>query len=165
MLLSTLTALAVILLDFITKHAVKASMTLGESFEVIPGLFNITYVLNKGAAWGMLADKRWIFLSFSIIAIVIVAVILYRVKKDSRFLRVSLSLILGGGIGNMIDRTFYGEKLFEGAVIDFIEAAFIDFPVFNIADSAVVIGAIMLFVYILFLDKGRTAKSEENKDE
>ena len=165
MLLSTLTALAVILLDFITKHAVKASMTLGESFEVIPGLFNITYVLNKGAAWGMLADKRWIFLSFSVIAIVIVAVILFRIKNDSRFLRVSLSLILGGGIGNMIDRTFYGEKLFEGAVIDFIEAAFIDFPVFNVADSAVVIGAIMLFVYILFLDKDRTVKSEENKDE
>ena len=80
-------------------------------------------------------------------------------------MRISLSLILGGGIGNMIDRTFYGEKLFEGAVIDFIEASFIDFPVFNVADSAVVIGAIMLFVYILLLDKDRAPKSEEKKDE
>ena len=165
MLLSTLTALAVILLDFMTKHAVKASMTLGESFEVIPGLFNITYVLNKGAAWGMLADRRWIFLSFSVIAIIVVAVILYRVRRDSKFLIVSLSLILGGGIGNMIDRTFYGDKLFEGAVIDFIEAAFIDFPVFNIADSAVVVGAVMLFVYVLFLDKDRVVKSEDKIDE
>ena len=62
----------------------------------------------------------------------------------------------------MIDRTFYGEKLFEGAVIDFIEAAFIDFPVFNVADSAVVIGAIMLFIYILFLDRKKSEVMEES---
>ena len=92
-------------------------------------------------------------------------------------MRIPLALILGGGIGNMIDRIFYteeflngtgrlfgeGYKLFNGVVIDFIEAAFIDFPIFNIADCAVTVGTVLLFVYIIFIDgkKDKNKKQEE----
>lgn len=162
-MLSVLVTLAVVLVDFLTKLLVKTSMELGESFSVIPGLFNFTYVLNKGAAWGMLADKRWIFMSFSIIAILILVFVLYKWNDTPKLPRIALSLVLGGGIGNMIDRIFNGSKMFDGAVVDFIETAFMDFPVFNVADCAVCIGVALLVIYMIFIE-GRSAKNEKSSD-
>ncbi len=170
-MLSVFVTLAVIIIDFVSKYIVKASMEIGESFSVIPGVVDFTYVLNKGAAWGMLADKRWIFLVFSTVAILLIAYLLVRFRKSPKLMRISLSLVLGGGIGNMIDRIFNGDRLFDGAVVDFIEAAFIDFPVFNIADSAVCIGAVLLFVYVIFFEgknenknKAVSTDGEENAE-
>ncbi len=162
-MLSVLVTLAVVLVDFLTKLLVKTSMELGESFSVIPGLFNFTYVLNKGAAWGMLADKRWIFMSFSIIAILLLVFVLYKWNDTPKLPRIALSLVLGGGIGNMIDRIFNGSKMFDGAVVDFIETAFMDFPVFNVADCAVCIGVALLVIYMIFIE-GRSAKNEKSSD-
>lgn len=153
--------LGVILLDFISKNIVKAVMQLGDSIVLIPNVLNITFVLNKGAAWGMFADRRWIFMVFSTVAIAVIAVILAKSRKSHLLFRTALSLVLGGGIGNMIDRTFYGEKLFSGAVVDFLEAAFIDFPVFNIADSAVCIGVALMFGYIIFFDGKKGTEIEK----
>lgn len=152
MITASFVSLLVIVLDFFTKYIVKMHMSVGESFSIIPGLFNITYVLNKGAAWGILSDKRWIFLSFSLVALALVGIFIYRFRNENKALTVSLALIFGGGFGNMIDRIFNGEVLFDGAVVDFIETAFMDFPVFNVADCAVVIGACLLLVYIIFID-------------
>ncbi len=163
-MLTFLIAFAVIVVDYFTKYAVSSAMKVGDSFPMIPGLFNCTYVLNKGAAWGMLADKRWIFLVFSTVAIVLLAVLAVRnaKKKGSTVFSAAIGLIMGGGIGNMIDRTFNGDVLFDGAVVDFIETAFMDFPVFNVADSAVCVGCALLFIYILFVegkkDKDASAK-------
>lgn len=153
--------IGIILLDFISKNIIKNVMQLGDSIEVLPNVFSITFVLNKGAAWGMLADRRWIFMVFSIVAIAIIAVILAKNHNSHLLFRTSLSLVLGGGIGNMIDRIFYGEKLFFGAVVDFIEVTFIDFPVFNIADSAVCVGVALMFVYIIFFDGKRASEKEK----
>lgn len=161
MLLSCVVAVLTVVLDFATKYLVKTLMQLGQTITVIPGFFNITYVLNKGAAWGILADKRWIFLSFSTVAIVLIAVLLYYFRKSELILRISLSLVLGGGVGNMIDRIFNGDILFDGAVVDFLQTSFIDFPVFNIADSAVCIGAALMFVYILFYET-KNARTDKN---
>lgn len=162
-MLSVLVTLAVVLFDILTKYIVKTSMEPYESFNVIPGLFNFTYVLNKGAAWGMFADKRWIFMVFSTLAIILLVVVLIKARRSSRLLKIALSLILGGGIGNMIDRIFNGDKLFDGAVVDFIETAFMDFPVFNIADSAVCIGAGLMILYmILDFIKENKAKKQQN---
>lgn len=158
---SLLITIAVILLDFVSKNIVKALMQTGDSIEVLPGVFNITYVLNKGAAWGMFADRRWIFMVFSTVAIVLIAIILIKNRHSHILFKTSLSLVLGGGIGNMIDRIFYGEKLFSGAVVDFLEAAFIDFPVFNIADSAVCVGVALMFVYIIFFDGKKSTETEK----
>lgn len=162
-MLSVVVALAVVIIDFVTKYIVKTSMALGESFSVIPGVVNFTYVLNKGAAWGMLADRRWIFLVFSSVAIVLICVLLWMYRNAPKLVRIALALVLGGGIGNMIDRTFYGKTLFDGAVVDFIEAAFIDFPVFNVADSAVCIGAALLIVYMIFFESKNAKKCDAVK--
>lgn len=159
MILSILVAALVVLADTLTKYAVKTSMTVGMSHGGVPGLFRITYVLNKGAAWGIFADRRWIFLVFSCVAIVLVTAALVRLRKAPVLLRLSLSLILGGGIGNMIDRVFNGTKLFDGAVVDFIDLAFMDFPVFNVADCAVTVGTVLLIVYLLFFES-KPSKNE-----
>ena len=163
----------VVILDQLTKFVVNTKMDLHDTFNVIPGILNFTYIRNDGAAWGMLDDKRWIFLIMSTVAICVIIYVLIKYKNQHIMMKIPLALILGGGIGNMIDRTFYteeilngqcrlfgeGYRLFEGEVVDFIEAAFINFPVFNIADSAVTIGTILLFVYVIFID-GKQQKIE-----
>lgn len=166
----------VIVIDQLTKFLVNSNMEIGESFSVIPRVLNFYYITNDGAAWGMLDDKRWVFLIMSTIAIAVIIFILVKYKDLHIMMQVPLALILGGGIGNMIDRLFYteaflageckffgeGYKVFDGVVIDFIEAAFIDFPVFNVADCAVTIGTAMIFVYIIFID-GKVAKKQDVK--
>lgn len=103
----------------------------------ILGLFEITYVENPGMAFGLLADRRWIFLTVSIIGIALISVYLFKWSKDRRLTKIGLALIIGGGIGNMIDRTVLG------FVVDMLKMSFLGdfFPwVFNIADSCVCVG-------------------------
>ena len=147
MLLWIIVIVASVLLDQITKMIVVNSMELYQSISVIDKVFSFTYIHNYGAAWGMLSDHRWIFILVTAIAIVILPIFLYRYRKLHFMFGFSLSLIIGGAIGNMIDRVILGY------VVDFLEATFIDFPVFNVADICVVCGAIMMFVYIAFIDK------------
>jgi len=132
-------------------------MQVGESIVLIKNLFSLTYVRNEGAAWGILANHRWIFLVLTATAIIAIPIITYKLRDFGYFFGTSMALIWGGAIGNMIDRLFYG------SVVDFIEATFIDFPVFNIADSCVVVGGIMLFIYLVFINK--TLFKSEKKPE
>lgn len=158
--------LLVIIVDQLTKFIVNSNMELYTSVNVIPGVLDFTYIRNDGAAWGMFDDKRWVFLILSTVAIAVIIFILTKYRDAHIMMKIPLSLILGGGIGNMIDRCLYteeflngtaklfgeGYRLFDGVVIDFIEASFIDFPVFNIADCAVTVGTALLFVYVIFID-------------
>ena len=107
-------------------------------FKLIPGVFHLTYVENKGAAFGMLADHRWVFIVISTVAIIALVAYLFIKKPHDKLLCISLALIAGGGIGNMIDR------IFRGFVVDMIDVACIRFYVFNVADSAVCIGCGLL---------------------
>ncbi len=136
-----------VLLDQITKLIVVQSMELYESFVLIPRLFSFTYIHNYGAAWGMLKDARWVFIVVTGIAIIVLPIVLYKFRKVHTVFSLSLSLIIGGAAGNMIDRVFLGY------VVDFLEFTFIDFPVFNIADVAIVVGTFLLAFYVIFLDK------------
>lgn len=136
-----------VLLDQITKILVAANMALYESIPVIPNILSITYIHNRGAAWGMFSEHRWVFLIITAAAIIIMPIILYRYRKLHFLFGFSLSMILAGAIGNMIDRVFLGY------VIDFIEATFIKFPIFNVADICVTIGAFLMAIYLIFLDK------------
>ncbi|PWM67560.1 MAG: signal peptidase II [Clostridiales bacterium] len=142
-------ALAVVVIDLALKYAVSSGMTVGQSFEVIPGVLNVTYVQNTGAAFGILGQQRWIFIVVSAIMIVLLTLFLARAKGYHKLVYISAALILGGGVGNMVDR------LSLGYVIDYID--FCAFPslwrwVFNAADTAVCVGAGLLIVYLLFLD-------------
>ena len=109
---------------------------------MIPHIVEFTYVENKGAAFGMLAEHRWVFLVFSSVAILGIVFYLFVKRPQSRIMRISLAFIAGGGIGNMI------ERLAHGYVTDFINPTFVDFYVFNVADSFVTIGCMPLILWM-----------------
>lgn len=135
-------AAVVCLCDQITKLRVISSFELGESRGVIPGILNWTYIRNEGAALGMLADHRWVFMILSLLLIAAIMLFVIFSKDISRPVVIVLSMILGGGIGNMIDRIAYGY------VVDFIDVKFLPFWkwIFNVADVFVTVGAVLLAV-------------------
>lgn len=146
--------LLVILLDQWTKWLIVKSMEIGESVPVIENLLHITSHRNRGAAWGMLEGQFWLF--YIITAIVVVGIIYFMQKeaKGKPLMKVSLAVLLGGAIGNFIDR------LFRGEVVDFVQTFIWSyrFPIFNIADAALTIGVILLFIAMFIEDrKGKKA--------
>ena len=156
---------AVIGLDQLTKWLTVVNLEEYESFPVWQDVFHFTYVKNTGMAFGMLKDHRWVFMVFSTIAIVALIIYLFRFRPESRWMQVSMAMIIGGGIGNMIDRVFLGY------VVDFIDVTLINFAVFNIADSFVCIGAgIMILCLVLDLikeiklEKAKKAEEQNNAD-
>ena len=144
MLLSLVLLVLVVAVDQITKHLTVIYLPHpGDSVELIPGFLRLTYVQNPGAAFGSLTNARWVFMLCS--TVLIVAIIWYYIRKkpQSMLVRAGLILVCGGGIGNMIDRIFYGY------VVDMIDFYGIWQFVFNAADSCVCIGAGLLAVYCL----------------
>jgi signal peptidase II len=138
-------ALIVILLDQFTKWLVVKKMHLGESITVIENFFYITSHRNKGAAWGILQGQMWFFYIVTVIVIIGIIYYIQKYAKGKWLLGISLGLMLGGAIGNFIDR------LFRKEVVDFVNTFIFsyDFPIFNIADSALVIGVGMLMIQML----------------
>lgn len=137
---------ASVLADYITKLLVMHNMELGESIPLIKNVLHITYITNDGAAFGSFSEARWLFMTVSVVLIVFLSALLILYDEPSPLFQTAVSLIIGGGIGNMIDRIFYG------VVIDFID--FCAFPelwkwIFNGADSFVCIGVGLLIVYYI----------------
>lgn len=152
-----------VLVDQLTKQLVVTHLALGESMDVIPGVFRFTYVQNKGAAFGMLSEHRWVFMVISVLAIAAIFVYLWKFRPASRFACVGLSLVVGGGIGNMIDRCYLTY------VIDFLD--FCAFPklwmwVFNVADACVCVGGAMLVLWCILeiVRESKRKKSAQEKD-
>ncbi len=144
------TAALVLLLDQATKIYIDASMPLHDSFSVIPGLFSITHVRNPGAAFGFLAGASPLFRNVFFVGVTLAAILLIlhyvrTSKAEERLLTLSLSLILSGAVGNLIDRIRFGE------VIDFLDVYIGShhWPAFNVADSAISVGAVILFVELV----------------
>lgn len=136
-----LLASSVFILDRVTKFAALAALSDGRSVKVLPGIFHLTLVLNKGAAFGLLRDQRMFFILLSIFAVLFI-IFYIRAKKNMGFvLSSALGLILAGTIGNLVDRIRFG------CVIDFLD--FRVWPVFNIADSALTIGVGILILDII----------------
>lgn len=146
-----LIALFVILLDQITKWLIVSRMELGESIQIIDKILYITSHRNRGAAWGILQGQMWFFYVITLIVIVGIIIYIQRAAKDKWLMGLSLGLMLGGAIGNFIDRVIRKE------VVDFIHTFIFgyNFPVFNIADSALVIGVILLMIQ-MFRDERET---------
>ncbi len=136
--------LAVVLLDWISKYIAVAYLKPISSIPIIKDVLHLTYVENRGAAFGMLQNQRWIFMVISTIVIaVLIFVIVKFGKRLHPLMMTGISFALGGGIGNMIDRTLYGY------VVDFIDFTLIDFAVFNLADSFVCVGVGLMVLDIL----------------
>lgn len=132
--------------DFAVKQFILNNVSLGETFGHFTKLFNFTYVQNTGAAFSILSGKMWL-LSIVSVLFCIGTVLFFIIKKPkNKLLCVALTLIFAGALGNAIDRVSYGY------VVDFIETTFMNFAVFNIADIAITVGAI-LFVIYMFLDE------------
>ncbi len=157
--------LIVILCDILTKYlVVQLLVPLESSVTVIPGILDFTFVKNKGAAFGMLSDSRWIFMSVSVIFIVVLLFVLKKSFINHKLFNISVAMVLGGGIANMIDR------IFVGYVVDFIEFTFVNFAVFNIADTAITLGAFGAAIYFIFFDKtffriGKNEVSDEKQSD
>jgi signal peptidase II len=147
--------LLIIIVDQVTKYVVINNVETGELIPVINNFFYITYHENAGAAWGILQNKRYIFITLTIIFSIIMFYIL--LKSKDKLLKSALSLILGGAIGNLIDRVL------KGSVADFLDFYFgsYHFPTFNVADSFIVIGTIVLGIYLLFYYKEPEGQKEE----
>lgn len=132
-----------IAIDQLTKFLAVRYLKLIPTKPLIDGVLHLTYVENRGAAFGMLADNRWIFILASTIMIIGLSVYLYGGFAQSKLYTASILLIISGGIGNMIDR------LALGYVVDFIDFRLINFAVFNGADSFVCIGAALLILALI----------------
>ena len=146
-----LLALLVVLLDRWTKRMVAAHIAMYTHIQIIPGFFRITHTENTGAAFSLFADspshwKTALLIGFSLIAMVIVSVLLWRQARALTITGIALSLILGGAVGNLWDRVA------SGRVVDFLlfYVKSYQWPVFNLADSAIVVGASLLVIEILF---------------
>lgn len=146
----------VLVLDQITKYVIQTHVRLNDSITVVPGFFNITHVRNKGAAFGILSTlpEFWrsaFFITVTLVAVAAISVLI--IKTHERLLVYAFSLIAGGAIGNVVDRIRYGE------VVDFIQWYVKSYywPSFNVADSAISIGVVLLAFEMLF---GTSAKSQ-----
>lgn len=129
------------------KLAIDHLMELGgEGKPLIPDVLHLTYVENRGAAFGIMQNMRVLMIVMTLVVIVGFLVYIIMSKRKSPFLYATMSLIIAGGIGNLIDR------IFRGFVVDYIDFRLINFAVFNLADCCVVIGAILFAVYIIFID-------------
>ena len=130
-------------LDQLTKWLAVTLLQGNPSVPIIPEVFQLTYLENPGAAFGMLQNNRWVFLIISTIGILAVLFYLLIKRPTSKLLCLSLSFIVGGGIGNMIDRVLLGY------VVDFFDFCLINFAIFNVADSFVCVGAGILALWVI----------------
>ncbi len=137
-----LVTLLVLLIDILSKIVVTHHLYVNESIKIINNFLNITYVKNTGAAWSIFADKAFVVLVLSAIIIMAIVTYIYKNKPKMSCEKIAYALILGGAIGNFIDRIFYGY------VIDFIDVSIFgyDYPIFNLADCFIVVGVIMLVI-------------------
>lgn len=140
--ISLLLVATLVAVDQLVKHWVTTTIALGASHVVIPGVLALTDLHNDGAAWSILQGQQWFFTIISVVAIAVVGYLMVRWRHQPA-LMVGLALILAGTLGNFIDR------LANGYVVDMFEVLFVNFPVFNVADSCLTIGVLALIIAIL----------------
>ncbi|NGY92428.1 lipoprotein signal peptidase [Bacillus megaterium] len=151
-----LIALAVILIDQVTKWMIVKEMYYGQSITVIENFLYITFHRNRGAAWGILQGQMWFFYLITVVVVVGLIIYIQKLKKQDKWFGIALALMLGGAIGNFIDRVVRKE------VVDFVNTYIFtyDFPIFNVADSALVVGVIIMFIMTLFEGKMKKEHKE-----
>ncbi|MBC7333740.1 MAG: signal peptidase II [Actinobacteria bacterium] len=144
-----ISAALIVFLDQLTKYIINQNIPPNSSIEVIPGVLFITHVRNSGVAFGLFPNKTNIFIIVSIIAVILIIILKAKLNISSVLYNISLGFVLGGAVGNLIDRFILGE------VTDFIN--FVFWPVFNVADSFIVIGFCLL-IFIIFKNRAACFK-------
>lgn len=146
----------IVMFDQITKYFATSKLSGGLVKGFIPGVVQFRYAENTGMAFSMLTGARWIFVVLTLVVCIAALYYMFSNRCKSLWLYWSLGVTVAGGIGNLIDRAFYGY------VIDFIEPTFVDFAIFNIADCAVTCGAAVLIGYLV-IDVIKDAKKEKGE--
>lgn len=160
-ILALLCSAVIIAADQFTKYYILANFSMYDAKPFIKGIINITYVENNGGAWGVLGGYTWILLAVTAVIMIICITLLVKKGSKNPYFFWTVCIILAGGLGNMIDRIFRG-----GNVVDFLQFDFWrTFPVFNIADCAIVVGCVMLILYFAFDSLSTGEKTKAAKDE
>ncbi|MBQ8203710.1 MAG: signal peptidase II [Clostridia bacterium] len=156
-ILSVIVGILFFIADRYTKNIVASTFYLSETKDFIPGFIDFTYIHNRGGAWGMLSGYTWLLVSMTVIIMLVCIALLLKWGFKDKLMFWAVSLIFFGGLGNMYDRLFNG-----GNVVDFIHLSFMpEFPVFNVADCAIVIGAGLFILYFVI---GMIKESREKKE-
>jgi len=155
-------SVAALILDFVTKQMAQHFLTFAQPVYVLP-IFDLTLLYNKGAAFSFLANEsgwqRWFFTVIALSVSSVMTVWLMKLKANEKWLAAALALVIGGAIGNLYDRIAYGH------VVDFIHVHWDEhyFPAFNIADSAITLGAIMLLIDSLLFSTNKSSSTKNSK--
>lgn len=151
-------AVLLILVDQITKILTRVHVDLGESVPFIPHVLELTYIKNTGAAFSILEEHTWLLTVFSAIIVLVIAWLVLKKFFTNWLGMLSATLILAGGVGNLIDRAVFGY------VTDMIKTIFMDFPVFNFADCCITVGVVLLVIYVLFFYKDEKKEEDHGTD-
>lgn len=143
--------LAVVALDQITKYAIEAELSLGQSIEIIKGFFSLTYARNTGAAWSILTGQMTFFYIISTIALVVMTYFLFKTDKKENLQRIALALLIAGTLGNFIDRLMFQ---YVRDFLDFIILGY-DFPIFNVADISLNVAIGLLILETILEGRGK----------
>lgn len=133
-----------VVLDQVVKFLVRANIPLGESIPFLPHIMDLTYVRNTGAAFSLLREHTWLLTLLSAVLVVLVAGLVAKRVFAGRLGVLAATLVLAGGVGNLIDRVLFGY------VTDMFQTTFVKFAVFNVADACLTVGVALLVVYVLF---------------
>lgn len=133
---------ALVIIDQVIKAAIVSHIALGASTSIVTGLLSLTNLNNNGAAWSILEGKMWFFYLISVIALIVMGYLLWRLRGKWLY-EVGISLMIAGTLGNFIDR------LRIGYVVDMFQLDFINFPIFNFADSCLTVGVIFILIGVL----------------
>ncbi len=154
-------AALLVIIDQVTKLLVVKNFNIGEIKEVLAfgsqKIFSITHVRNTGAAWSMMKGQKIFLIGFPVLVIGIMMYMLFAGKLKTKFEHTCVALVIAGGIGNLIDRIRLGE------VVDFIKWEVFSFPVFNVADICIVIGAFALCIYYIIVEPDKDKKKQAEK--
>lgn len=146
--------IALAVADQVIKYLVVANINENQVIPVITNLLNFTHIHNEGVAFGMFDGMRWVFVALTVVLLAGIIGIMFKKRPDSKMFYISVALIVGGGIGNLIDRIMFGY------VIDYISLSFFP-PICNFADYCITFGTALLIIYILFFSDF-FKKEEEN---
>lgn len=146
LIITLVIAASIVIIDQLIKYFVVLYLPNAGTVEAIPYILDLNYVENRGVAFGMFKDMRWVFVTITVLIIAFLIYLICTKKETSKLFVISSGLVIGGGIGNVIDRIYYG------FVVDYLQLSFFS-PVCNFADYCITVGTVMLAIYLIFFSE------------